>query len=92
MLENGNGKSLDLGLLHRAPEITEMFVYKKWQSMSNGKQDNQIITSSFRMLYDSLKTREMERGFRKPQTSPKSYDKWLSMNDSTYLYSFSLLF
>lgn len=67
MLENGNGKILDLGLLHRTLEIIEMWVYKKWQGTSNGKQDNQIITSTFRMLFDSLKTREMERGFKKPK-------------------------
>lgn len=92
VLENGSGKISDLRLLHEALETTEMLVHKKWQGMSNGNQDNQIITSRFRMLFDSLKTGEMERGFKKPQTSQKSYDKCLSMNDCTYLYSFSLLF
>lgn len=92
MLGNGNGKFRDLGLLHRALEITEMLVYKKWQGMSNRKQVDQIITSRFRMLLDSWKSREMERGFEKPQTSQKSCDRWLSVNDSTHLYSFSLVF
>lgn len=43
VLENGSGKILDLGLLHRALERIEMLVHKKWQGMSNGKRKTELL-------------------------------------------------